>query len=89
MKLKFPVKFLLVACVLILSALSMAQDYTLDYGITGISGAVCETTDYKVVDLITDVGIFQQTQTGGAYTITPVVGMEEETTAASCWMLYE
>ena len=82
----FPV-FVMFFLILIFPCLS--QDYTLDYGIVGISGAVTETTDYSIVDLISDVGMSQEVQTGGVYTITPVVGMEEETTSASNWMLYE
>ena len=85
------VKIWLASFVLVLmisSPLMTAQDYSLDYGITGISGIVCQTTDYKIVDFVSELGIDHGAQTSSDYSVSPVVGMEDETSSVSDWMLY-
>jgi len=78
----------IIMIVFLLSGLTQAQDYSLEYSQFGISGGVSQTTDYLVVDLITELGISGGSQSSGNYMITPNIGMEDEQTSVKCWMLY-
>lgn len=78
----------IIVMVFLLSGLAQGQDYSLEYSQFGISGGVSETTDYQVVDLITELGISGQSQSSGNYMITPTIGSEDAETYVDCWMLY-
>ncbi|MBN1902007.1 hypothetical protein JW926_11855 [Candidatus Sumerlaeota bacterium] len=80
--------FIAMSVFLFLSIPVFSQDYSLDYGITGASGIVWESSDYKIVDFISDIGISQGAQSSADYSMTPVIGLEEETSSVSNWMLY-
>ena len=74
--------------VMVLTSLGQAADYSLEYSQIGVAGSVCETTHYKVVDLVTNMGMSNEAQSGGIYTIIPTVGMEDEVSSVDDWMLY-
>ena len=78
----------IIIMVFLLSGFAGAQDYSLEYSQFGISGGVSQTTDYLVVDLITELGISGQSQSSGNYTVTPTIGSEDAQTSVKCWMLY-
>jgi hypothetical protein len=73
---------------LISNPLITAYDYSLDYGLFCVSGIVWETTDYKIVDFVSEMGVSQGLQTSIDYSVSSVVGMEDETSSVSDWMLY-
>lgn len=80
--------FLLLGFILLSSIPLYSQDYSLDYGISGISGIVWETTEYKIVDFVSDLGLSQDSQNSLDYSIAPVIGLEDETSSVVDWMLY-
>ena len=92
-KRKFPLNLMTAAQILfillLLSGWAAGQDYTLQYSQFGIAGGVSQTTDYQVVDLITDLGTSGEIQSSGDYTVTPTIGSGDVTTSAIYWMLYE
>jgi len=89
MKRKFLFIMFLVFLLLFMTVLFVsAQEYSLMYGVCGISGGVCTTTNYQFVDLVNDLGVVQEIQTGGVYTILPVIGISEATSSVCDWMLY-
>ena len=74
--------------VILLTSLGHAADYSLEYSQIGVAGSVCNTTHYKVVDLVTNMGISNESQAGGIYTIIPTVGIEDEVSSVDDWILY-
>ena len=84
-----PGSFLLLCLLLMLmTSLGQAEDYSLEYARIGISGAVCQTTNYQVVDLLTNIGLSNEAQSGGIYSIIPTVGIEDDVSSVEDWMLY-
>ena len=84
-----PGLFLLMSLLLmLLTSFVQAADYSLDYAQIGVAGSVCETTHYKVVDLVTNLGMSNEAQSGGIYTIIPTVGMDDGESSVDDWMLY-
>lgn len=79
---------LLFGCFFLSPILLYSQDYSLVYGISGVSGIKWETADYNIVDFVSELGISQGEQNSTDYSILPVIGVEEETSSVVDWMLY-
>jgi len=79
----------IIVMVFLLSGLAQGQDYSLEYSQFGISGGISQSTDYAIVDIITDLGTSGGSQSSASYAFTPIIGFEESTTSVKCWMLYE
>ena len=79
--------FTLFSCILAFSI--AAEDYTLEYSDFGVGGAVSQTTDYEVVDLIKEQGVSSETQSSMDYILETTTGFTDkpETTVLN-WHWY-
>ena len=80
--------FLLIFAFLLLTAVCLGGDYFLEYSQFGISGGFSQTTDYKVVDLVSNLGSPIGTHASGDYVVTTTVGFEGDPMSGLEWMLY-
>ena len=80
--------FLFLFAFLLLTALTFGLDYSLEFSQFGISGGFSQTTDYQVVDIITDMGTSGESQSSGSYAFKPIIGFEDSVASVDCWMLY-
>lgn len=78
----------IIVIVFLLSGWAGAQDYSLEYSQIGISGGVSQSTDYQVLDIITDLGTSGGSQSSSSYAFAPIIGFEDSMTSVIDWMLY-
>ena len=66
-----------------------AEDYTLEYSEFGLYGAVSQTTNYEVVDLIKEQGVSSGKQSSTDYLIETTTGLTDEPVSVVLdWYLY-
>lgn len=75
---------LLMLCALV----AVGGDYTLEYAMMASGGALSQTTNYEVVDLMKNNGVEEAVQSSSLYSIEPTTGYREGFTAEWDWMFY-
>ena len=78
----------IIIIIFLLSGFAGAQDYSLEFSQFGISGGVSQSTDYQVLDIITDLGTSGGSQSSSSYAFAPIIGFEDSMTSVLDWMLY-